>query len=611
MSPADSSRRDFLILTGAAGAGLLLADGTTPAAAAVNANSSLAPETGRTKVAAMLADAPSSGGFEVVPLISSGDDIPLLTGTWPDLQPHAELTYGVTGAPDGMGLLQVSDGYYLWLHHELVGDKQDDDYTETKFSATVAGMMPGARLSLIKLTKDWQVVGGTQLIREFRPTAWLAQDDGTSPRVPAGSKLTIDLDAKTAKHEGYVPSDFCGGTLAETGFVNPATGEEEPVWFADEENGGYSGIAWACFPDGVAYPVEGLGIYEKETTVSLRSFRPKAQGNAQGGLTILVGSEDDDDGEIYLWIGEPADGDPNGFANGQLYAMKIEGAARESGPGKRDGTPDDAASVPADGDSVVGKEGDSKTCSWVAVPKEATKTRKSLDAFLSAKNATGGRNATAFLAPEDINEDAVVANRLWLAADGGYGSPIAGDDKPRYENPLSRLYRIDLGVKEPADPATWSTTITLAKEGGVGKGVSYDNVAPDSNGLVLIAEDWDQGSDEADAVWEILKQEQRAPALYLFDSKTGDIKLAFLTEMGKHDPDLDWKKLSALIASGADGEKKARDDSDFWETSGMIEVPAESTNGRAAYLITVQAHSLKTDGYGEGGQILLCRPKSA
>jgi glycerophosphoryl diester phosphodiesterase len=604
----DASRRDFLLLAGVAGAGLLLAETPGSAIAAANPGSSLAAETGRTKVAAMLADAPSSGGFDILPLVSSGDNIPLLTGTWPDLQPHAELTYGITGAPDGMGLMAVGDHYYIWLHHELVGDKSDDDYTETKFSNTIAGMVPGARLSLLKLTKDWRVVGGTQLIREFKPTLYLAANDGATPRVAAGSMLTLDLEKRTVAHAGHVPSDFCGGTLMETGFVNPATGKEEPVWFANEENGGYSGIAWACFPDGVAYPLEGLGVYEKETTLALRSYTPKSHG-----LTILVSSEDDDDGEIYLWVGKPADGDPNGFVTGQLYALKIAGASRESGPGKLDGTPDDQPSVPADGDSVVGKEGDSKNCSWVAVPKEARKTGKSLDEFLSGEDANKGRRATAFLAPEDINEDAVVANRLWLAADGGVGTKIYGGDKPhpRYENPLSRLYRIDLGVKQPADPTTWSTTIALAKEGGEGKGVSYDNLAPDSNGKVLIAEDWDQSSDEADAVWEVLKKEQRAPALYLFDSKSGEIKLAFVTEMGKHDPELDWKALNALIASGADGEKKARDDSAFWETSGMIEVPAENKNGRAAYLITVQAHSLKTDGYGEGGQVLLCRPKGA
>src|SRR5882724_4244419 len=289
----EASRRDFLILTGAAGAGLLLAESAGRAIAAANPASSLDAATGRTKVAAMLADAPTSGGFDVLPLISSGDDIPLLTGTWPDLQPHAALTYGVTGAPDGMGTMQVGDYHYVWLHHELVGDKSDEDFEETNFSKTIAGKVPGARLSLIKFTKDWQVIGGTQLIREFKQTAWLANDDGT-PRAAAGS-TTLDLDKKTVTVAGHVPSDYCGGTLMESGFINPATGKEEPVWFANEENGGYSGIAWACFPDGAAYPLEGLGVYEKETTLALRSFTPK-----EHGISILVGSEDDDDGEIYL-----------------------------------------------------------------------------------------------------------------------------------------------------------------------------------------------------------------------------------------------------------------------------------------------------------------------
>ncbi|HVM85388.1 MAG TPA: hypothetical protein VMW18_15970, partial [Candidatus Binatia bacterium] len=59
----DASRRDFLILTGAAGAGLLLAESSGRAIAAANPATSLDAATGRTKVAAMLADAPSSGGF--------------------------------------------------------------------------------------------------------------------------------------------------------------------------------------------------------------------------------------------------------------------------------------------------------------------------------------------------------------------------------------------------------------------------------------------------------------------------------------------------------------------------------------------------------------------
>jgi len=64
----EASRRDFLILTGAAGAGLLLlAEG--PPAGRHRCPPILPPSldaaTGRTKVAAMLADAPTSGGSSV------------------------------------------------------------------------------------------------------------------------------------------------------------------------------------------------------------------------------------------------------------------------------------------------------------------------------------------------------------------------------------------------------------------------------------------------------------------------------------------------------------------------------------------------------------------
>ena len=556
---------------------------------------------GRTKVKPMLAVAPGRTDYEIVPLVSSSDNIPLLTGTWPDMTPHAELTYGVTGAPDGMAVLDMGDHYYMWLHHELVGDAEDEDYVETKFSETISGKVPGARISLIKLDKNWNVIGGTELIREFKPTTWLMNDDGTTPRVAAGSKITIDVDAKTYSHEGHVPSDFCGGTLAETGFVNPVSGKEEPVWFADEENAGYSGVAWAVFPDGIAYPIEGLGLYEKETTLSLRSYRPKTHG-----INVMIGTEDDDDSEVYLWVGKPTAEDPNGFVNGQLYAMKIEGAARESGPGRFDNQPANDPSIPEDGASVVGKVGDAKKCSWTPVPKDATHTIDSLDGFVSTVNAEGVRAATSFLALEDINEDMTVADRLWIAADGGAGSPIVDDDKPRYENPLSRLYRLDLGVKDVADPTTWETTIFFAMEGGPGTGVSYDNVAPGTHGKVLVAEDWDQGSDEADAVWEILKKEQRSAGLYEYDIAAGKMDAAFFTTQQELDPDLAWSRLNQLIADGKESE--ARDDQDFWETSGMVEVPEENKNGKSAWLITVQAHSLETDGYSEGGQVVLARP---
>ncbi|MGH8444291.1 MAG: twin-arginine translocation signal domain-containing protein, partial [Solimonas sp.] len=333
------SRRDFLKLTGIGVSGLALSacgddsDGNN-AGLVDNPNSTLDVATARTRVAPMLIDVPGGPGFDVKPLVSAGDEIPLLSGTFPKLTPSASLTYGLAGDPDGMGFAEIDGYYWVWLQHEVVGDSSDSDYRSTIFSRTISGSVPGARISLLKFTKDWQLIGGMPLIREYKPTTILMQDDGETPRVAAGSKITIDTSAKTYLQEGYVSSDFCGGMLAESGFVNPLSGFVEPVWFANEENGGYSGVAWACFPDGVAYPLEGFGIFEKETTVSLRRHRPKDVGH-----NILVASEDNDDGRIYLWIGVPTATDPNGFVNGQMYAMKIAGAARESGPGRFDGVP--------------------------------------------------------------------------------------------------------------------------------------------------------------------------------------------------------------------------------------------------------------------------------
>lgn len=117
-----------------------------------------------------------------------------------------------------------------------------------------------------------------------------------------------------------------------------------------------------------------------------------------------------------------------------------------------------------------------------------------------------------------------------------------------------------------------------------------------------------QDSDEADAVWTVLKKEKRAPGLFLYDIAGGTVTPAFLSNQAQHDPTLSWANLQKIIDSG--NEETARDEFDFWEASGMIEVPQEKRAGRAAYLVGIQAHSFKPSGYEEGGQILLCLPKT-
>lgn len=99
-----------------------------------------------------------------------------------------------------------------------------------------------------------------------------------------------------------------------------------PVWCASEEDDGYSALSWAVFPDGRALPIEGLGISEKENTLPLLGNRP-----AYSNHMLIVATDNETNGENYLWVGTPSDSNRNGFRNGELYVMKIPGLARESG----------------------------------------------------------------------------------------------------------------------------------------------------------------------------------------------------------------------------------------------------------------------------------------
>ncbi len=545
------------------------------------------PETGRTATETMVLEYADKNDYDILPLITAGDEVPLLhhgKGGKPD----AKLKYRIAGAMDGMGVIEGKAYNWLVLQHEYDGDVTSPaDFAKTVFSSNVSGFIPGSRISLLKLTRDWRVLGGTPLIREFLPTTLLKQDDGVTPR-SAGGFIEIDAAKAEYRHTGYVPSSFCSGTLAETGFVDPDTGEPAPIWFASEEDDGYSGISWGVvIGSGKAYPVEGLGISEKEQTLPLRDHRP-----ADAGRTIIVATDDEDDGEVYLWIGAPTADDPNGFKNGNLYVMKIPGADRESGL--------------LDPASVVGGIGASSPVTWTLIPESDRTTLDGLIDYVSGDNGSGTTRGTSFLAPEDIDEDPNVSGRLYLAASGGADSAEYDGDGPRHENPLGRLYQIDLNINDPLDPSTWPSTITYLLEGGPGKGMSYDNVAATRAGAVLLAEDLNKDSDEADGVWNVLKSEQRYPVLTAYDTGTAGAEIVFELNMVRHDPQVDWERLNAFIDEGE--EEEARD-AEFWEASGMIEVPGESRGGKPAYLIGVQASSLVPSGVVEGGQVVLARPR--
>jgi glycerophosphoryl diester phosphodiesterase len=110
---------------------------------------------------------------------------------------------------------------------------------------------------------------------------------------------------------------FCSGYLAENGFAGC------PIWFAPEE-GAANSLGWAVTPDGVAHALEGLGRYSKENVVAASQYRAD-----NSDTTVLFSTEDFADGEVYMFVGNQTADDPNGFKDGDLYVLKVAGAAFE------------------------------------------------------------------------------------------------------------------------------------------------------------------------------------------------------------------------------------------------------------------------------------------
>jgi len=117
-------------------------------------------------------------------------------------------------------------------------------------------------------------------------------------------------------------SRFCSAYLAQSGFVD-ANGQEIPIYFAPEENDPKS-RGWAVSPDGVALSIDGLGRYAKENIVAASQYRA-----INSDKTVLFSTEDFTDGELYMFVGQQTPQDPNGFKDGQLYALKVDGIDAE------------------------------------------------------------------------------------------------------------------------------------------------------------------------------------------------------------------------------------------------------------------------------------------
>ncbi|MEZ2274334.1 MAG: phytase, partial [Microcoleus sp.] len=501
-----------------------------------------------------ISDSNLSAGYKLTPLLTVGDEIPQLTGNFGSYTANTTNRYAFTGIPDGLGIQQRPNGnFYVWVNHEL------GNTTTTDISSTATGSkIKGARVSLFEFDSNWKAIGGRNLIE----------------RVQDGTK-TFTLDLTTGNYsfpsstgpETFNFSRFCSGYLADSGFLD-SNSNPAPIWFAPEEADSNS-RGFAVRPDGTAIALNGLGRYSKENVVSASQYRA---GNASK-KTVLISTEDTGDGELYMFVGDQTAADPNGFNNGKLYVLRV-------------GT--------IDNEGQVSKTG-AMTGTWTEVDPSVVSDGTALSNWV---NASG--RSTNFRRLEDIAEDPKNPGTFYFVTTGTNNLPgvsTTTTTASQAENPYGKLYRFSLNATNPTGQIS---NFELLLEGGPGKGVSYDNLAVDAQGNVLLQED------ETAFGGEVMKAEKRDGRIWSYNIAANNSRA------------LDARTVAPLFelyenAGGSNFNNFTTPGE--WETSGIV---AFGTNpSQSSYLFDVQAHTIRNSGtsttilrgnHAEGGQLILATP---
>uniref|UniRef100_UPI000A543F2E hypothetical protein n=1 Tax=Cylindrospermopsis raciborskii TaxID=77022 RepID=UPI000A543F2E len=153
---------------------------------------------------------PGQPDFQIIPLITVGDEVPLLTNTYSSsLVPTVDTTrkYAFAGIPDGLGWQEVSVSgktyHYVWVCHEL------GQTTDTEISSTETGKkIRGARVSLFVFDESWNVIGGKNLIETAIDTT------GTYALNTTTGLYTSATGSTLAASGAGVFGRFCSASLA-------------------------------------------------------------------------------------------------------------------------------------------------------------------------------------------------------------------------------------------------------------------------------------------------------------------------------------------------------------------------------------------------------------
>ncbi len=348
---------------------------------------------------------PVAEGVQVRALLTVGDSSNLK----PDGTP-----YRMVGIPDGLGAYDNGDGTFTLLANQELGKEN---------GIRRAHGAAGAFVSKWRVRKsDLAVLHGEDLIEQV--TRW--------------NPLLSTYDAPI---RGEAMGRFCAADLPDqSAFYDAVSGfGTEDRLFLNGEEIGAEGRAFAHALDGVSYELPRLGKLSFENAVAAPST---------GERTVVIGLDDGDGGQVYVYAGtKTASGsaiERAGLTNGTLFAISV--------PGHRNEHP---------------------TTGIPTVPFEVAELGN-VENWTGAQLERASREvqATSFQRPEDGAWDPLNPNDFYFVSTAS----VAG---------RSRLWR--LRFADAANPELGGT-IEMLLDGTEGQ-LMMDNIGIDRRGHIMIVED--------------------------------------------------------------------------------------------------------------------------
>lgn len=234
-----------------------------------------------------------SGAAFITPTSAQWNVKPLL-----DVGQRAANAYRMVGIPDGLGALKNTDGTItVFMNHELGKDKG-------------IKRLHGANGAFVSKwildIESLNVISGQDLIKKVM--LWSAADQRYSSST--GNQFNKLCSADLAPISAFFNANS-GKGYKERLFLNGEESKEGGRAFAHIVSGEEAGTS---------YELPYLGKFAWENAVA---------NPATGDLTLVIGMDDNQDGQVYVYAGEKSTtGNPvqkAGLAKGKLYAVKADG----------------------------------------------------------------------------------------------------------------------------------------------------------------------------------------------------------------------------------------------------------------------------------------------